>query len=122
MISIIFNFKTKPSKNLEFMQSIGSVIVNLRKIKGCSGIDLQQDDSDKDQFTLQLNWQSRIFIKELLERKEYEILEGAIKVLCEELSIEIINGHKTIKTNMHTNRKTSIKNLIQSELKHNLSH
>lgn len=122
MISLIFNFKTKSNENLEFMQSIGSIIINLRKVKGCMGIDLQQDDRDKNQFTLRLDWQNRTFIEELLERTEYEFLEGAIRVLCEAPTIEIINGHKTIITDMDKNRKTSIKKQILSELKNNLSH
>lgn len=104
------------------MQSIGSIIIDLRKVKGCMGIDLQQDDRDKNQFTLRLDWQNRTFIEELLERTEYEFLEGAIRVLCEAPTIEIINGHKTIITDMDKNRKTSIKKQILSELKNNLSH
>ena len=104
------------------MQSIGSIIVDLRKVKGCMGIDLQQDDRDKDQFTLRLDWQNRKLIIELLERTEYEFLEGAIRVLCEAPTIEIVNGHKTIITDLHKNRKTSIKEQILSELKHSLSH
>ena len=122
MISLIFNFKTKSNENLEFLQSIGSIIIDLRKVKGCMGIDLQQDDRDKNQFSLRLDWQNRKLITELLERTEYEFLEGAIRVLCEAPTIEIINGHKTIITDMHKNRKTSIKKQILSELKHNLSH
>ena len=104
------------------MQSIGSIIIDLRKVKGCMGIDLQQDDLDKDQFTLRLDWQNRKLIIELLERTEYEFLEGAIRVLCEAPKIEIINGHKTIITDLHMNRKISIKKQILSELKHHLSH
>ena len=122
MISLIFNFKTKSFKNLEFMQSIGSIIIDLRKVKGCTGIDLQQDDLDKNQFSLRLDWQNQIFVTELLESSEFEFLEGAIRVLCEAPTIEILNGHKTIITDIQKNRKTSIKKQILSELKHNLSH
>ena len=122
MISLIFNFKTKSNMNLEFMQSIGSIIVDLRKVKGCMGIDLQQDDEDKNHLSLRLDWQNQIFVTELLESSEFEFLEGAIRVLCAAPTIEIINGHKTIITDMHKNRKTSIKKQILSELKHNSSH
>jgi len=122
MISLIFNLKTSANKNLEFMQAIGSIIIDLRKVKGCMGIDLQQDDKDKKQFTLRLDWQNRKHITELLVSSQYEFLEGAIRVLCEVLTIEIINGHKTKITDMLKNKKTSIKKLILSELKHNLSH
>ena len=119
MISVILNFKTKSHTNLEFMQSIGSIIIDLRKVKGCMGIDLQQDDRDKDQFKLQLDWQNRNLLTELLERTEFEFLEGAIKVLCETLTIDIANEQQTI-TDMPANRNISIKKLIMSELNHNL--
>lgn len=122
MISLIFNLKTSSNKNLEFMQAIGSIIIDLRKVKGCVGIDLQQDDKDKKQFTLRLDWQNQKLITELLVSSQYEFLEGAIRVLCEVLTIEIINGHKTKITDMLKNKKTSIKKLILSELKNNLSH
>jgi quinol monooxygenase YgiN len=122
MISLIFNLKTSSNKNLEFMQAIGSIIIDLRKVKGCMGIDLQQDDKDKKQFTLRLDWQNQKLITELLVSSQYEFLEGAIRVLCEVLTIEIINGHKTKITDMLKNKKTSIKKLILSELKNNLSH
>jgi len=39
MVYIIFEIKTKPGMNLEFLQSIGSIIVDLRKVKDCIGID-----------------------------------------------------------------------------------
>lgn len=120
MIAIIFNFKTKSNKHLEFMQSIGSIMVELRKVKGCIGIDLQQIDQDTDQFKLRLDWENRKLITELLERTEYEFLEGAIRVLCETPTIEIIIGHNTTITDLNMNRKTNIKKLILSELKHNL--
>ena len=102
------------------MQSIGTIIIDLRKVKGCLGIDLQQNDQDKDQFKLRMDLQNRNLIKELLESSEYEFLEGAILVLCEALTVEIINGQQTIMTDLHKNRKTSFKKHILSELKHNL--
>ena len=122
MISLIFNFKTKSNENLEFLQSIGSIIIDLRKVKGCLGIDLQQDDRDKNQFSLRLDWQNQKLVTELLESLEFEFLEGAIRVLCEAPTIEILNGHRTIITDIQKNKKTSIKKQILSELKHHLSH
>lgn len=119
MIGVIFNFKTKSHTNLEFKQSIGSIIIDLRKVKGCKGIDLQQDDQDKDQFKLQLDWQNRNLLTELLERTEFEFLEGAISVLCEVPTIEIYDEQQTI-TDMPTNKKISIKKLIMSELNQDL--
>ena len=122
MISLIFNFKTSSNKNLEFLQSIGSIIIDLRKVEGCIGIDLQQDDRDKNQFSLRLDWQNQKLVTELLESSEFEYLEGAIRVLCEAPTIEILNGHRIIITDIQKNKKTSIKKQILSELKHHLSH
>ena len=119
MISTIFDFKTESVKNLEFKQTIGSIIIDIRKVKGCLRIDLQQYDLDKNHFKLCLKWKSRNLITEFLESSEYEFLEGAIRVLCETLTIEIINGQQTIITDLDTNKKNSIKENMLSELKHN---
>jgi quinol monooxygenase YgiN len=116
MIKINFIFKTKSIKNLEFMQSVGPIIIDLRKVKGCMGIDLQQDGRDKDKFRLKLNWQNKNLIRELLKSSEYEVLEGAFRVLCEMLTIELINGQQTTITDLLKNPKTSITKRIISEL------
>ena len=120
MISTIFDFKTKSFKNLEFKQTIGSIIIDIRKVKGCLGIDLQQYDLDKNHFKLRLSWQSRDLIIEFLESSEYEFLEGAIRVLCETLTIEIFNGQQTKISNLDMNKMDNVKENMLSELKHKL--
>ena len=98
MINIHFSFKTKPGMKLEFLQTIGSIIIDLHKGEGCINIDLQQDDQDKDQFNLRLDWQNIKLIKALLKRNEYDIFEGALKVLCKDPSVEVSGVEKkTIK-------------------------
>jgi quinol monooxygenase YgiN len=98
MINIHFSFKTKPGMKLEFMQTIGSIMIDLHKVEGCINIDLQQDDQEKNQFYLRLDWQTRKYIKTLLRSKEYDILEGALKVLCQDPIVEICDvENRTIK-------------------------
>ena len=98
MINIQFSFKTKPGMKLEFLQTIGSIMIDLHKVEGCINIDLQQDDQEKDQFYFRLDWQTRKYIKTLLRSKEYDILEGALKVLCQDPLVEICDVEKrTIK-------------------------
>jgi hypothetical protein len=80
------------------------------------GIDLQQNGQDKDTFRLKLSWQNQNLIRELLKSSEYEVLEGAFRVLCEMLTIELINGQKTTITDLLKNPKPSIKKQILSEL------
>ena len=79
MISIIFNFKTKPSKNLEFMQSIGSIIVNLRKVEGCIGIDFQKDAKDNNRFLIQIDLENYGLIKTILKNKNYNLSRSQLQ-------------------------------------------
>ena len=116
MVNIIFKLKTKPNKYLEFMQSIGTIIVDLRNIKGCDAIDFQKDDQAKDRFYLRLDWKNRKDLTMLLESKEYNFLDGAISVLCEIPIIEIINDKTTMVTSLQVKSKTSIKHQILAEL------
>ena len=96
MITIQFSFKTKPGMKLEFLQTIGSIMIDLHKVNGCINIDLQQDDQKKDQFYFRLDWQNSKLFKELFKTEEYNILEGAMKVLCQ-LPLVEISGVETKK-------------------------
>ena len=97
MISINFILNTKPGKNLEFLQTMGSIIVDLYKVKGCMNIDFKQDDLYKDQFCFRLDWQNKKLFKSLLKSKEYDIFEGAIKVLCHAPTVEDISAENRTK-------------------------
>jgi quinol monooxygenase YgiN len=119
MVSINFHIKIKPGMNLEFMQSIGSIIIEIRKLEGCIGIDFKQDPHDKDRFSLLLNGNNRKFIEKLLESEEYNFLEGAITVLCKIPTIEVTIGNRTMRTDPEKNGNTSLKKRIMSELEHN---
>ena len=120
MVSINFQFKIKPGMNLEFMQSIGSIIIEIRKLEGCTGIDFKQDPHDEDRFSLLLNGQNRKFIDKLLESEEYKFLEGAITVLCKIPTIEVTVENRTMRSDPEKNGNTSLKKRIMSELKNNL--
>ena len=117
MLITNFNIKTKPDKNLEFMQTIGSIIVGLRKAKGCMSIDFQQNDQDEDQFYLRFQWQNSALFKALLLSKEYDIFEGAIMILCEPPIVEISDVNTIIKIDMHKEQNIDLRNLINSQLR-----
>ena len=104
--------------NLEFMQSIGSIIIEIRRLNGCTGIDFKQDPHDKDRFSLLLNGNNRKFIDKLLDSEEYNFLEGAITVLCKSPTIEVTIGNRTMRSDPETNGNTSLKERIMSELEH----
>ena len=120
MASINFSFNIKPGMNLEFMQSIGSIIIEIRNLEGCGGIDFTQDPHDTDRFSLLLNGNNRKFIEKLLDSAEYNYLEGAITVLCKSPTIEVTIGNRIMRSDPETNRNTSLRKRIMSELKHNL--
>jgi len=119
MVRISLSFNTKSGKNLEFMQSIGSIIVNLRKVKGCLGIDFQQDSQEKNRFSFQMDWENQTSIKALFDSGEYSVFEGAMRILCKELNIAITDGNKTIKAAPQKNGNINIKKQILQHLKHN---
>ena len=116
MLSMNFNLKTKSGKNLEFLQTMGSILVDLRKVKGSLGIDFQQDAQDQDQFCLRFDWQNKASAKALLASKAYNFFEGAMQVLCEAPIVEIDEEGATIKIDTGKNRKISIKKQIRSAL------
>jgi quinol monooxygenase YgiN len=117
MISINLDFKTKSGKNLEFMQTIGSIIVDLRRVKGCIGVDLQQDNQYKDQFNLGIDLQNGENIQSLLGSNEFDFFQGAVKVLCTPPLVEIKDGSKKIKIDTHQNPKDSLSKQINSKTK-----
>ena len=99
------------------MQTIGSIIVGLRKANGCMSVDFQQNDQDEDQFYLRFHWQNSAFFKALLLSKEYDIFEGAIKILCEPPIVEISDMNTIIKIDMHKEQNIDLRTLINSQLR-----
>jgi quinol monooxygenase YgiN len=116
MISIIFNLKTKTNKNLEFLQSMGSIITGIRNTNGCMNIDFQLDNKDKERFSLQLDWKDREQLIELFESEDYKFFEGALRILCEAPIIEVFNDHDTVTIDVAENKNKSIRNQIKTNL------
>jgi len=117
MLSVIFNLKTNTGKNLEFLQTIGSIIIDIRKIEGCKSIDFKQNDNFKGQFYLQLNIESKNLMMVLLDTNEFGIFQGAIQVLCEPPIIEIRAGDKVLNIDSGKNRNTNLSDQIISEFR-----
>jgi len=111
-----FHVKTKRGKKLEFMQTIGSILVGLRKAKGCVGIDFQQNDKDEVHFAIHFHWQDSALFKAVLLNKEYDIFEGAMNILCEPPIVQINDENMNIKIDMHKEQNTDLRNLINSQL------
>ena len=99
MIHLHFSFKTKPGMKLEFLNTMGSIIIDLHKVEGCINIDFQLDSQVNDHFYIRLDWQSNQLLKDMLHTTAYGILEGALKVLCQKPLVEI-SGVETKSTAM----------------------
>jgi len=117
MVRLTFNLKTYAGKNLEFLQIIGSIIIDLRKIKGCKSIDIKQSDTIKKEFYLQLNWQNKNLMLALLDKDEFEFFQGAIQVLCEPPIIEIREGEMVLNLDSGKTRNVNLSEQIISELR-----
>ena len=98
------------------MQAVGSIIVNIRKLKRCIRVDFQQDEQDKDQFTIQLDWQDRKSINELLKSPEYFVFEGAIKILCEPPIIKISDENGIIHMEKKATTEANLNDQILDKL------
>ena len=98
------------------MQSIGSIIVDLRKAEGCIGIDFQQDNKDNDKFHLRFDWENIGLILLLLKTKNYNFLQGAMEVLCEAPIVKITNGIEPIKIDTSKKPKISMKDQIMAAI------
>jgi len=98
------------------MQAIGSIMVNLRKLKGCINIDFQRDDHDEDQFCLRLNWQNGESVRSLFVSKEFDVFQGAIQVLCIPPTVEIDARKKLIKIETDKYREVSLSEQIIDKL------
>jgi quinol monooxygenase YgiN len=91
MISIKYVLATKPRMSLELMQAMGSMIVKLQNVEGCSNIDFMQDELDENQFYFRMDWQNKVLFKSLLNSNEFSVFEGSIDVLCFNPTVEIIS-------------------------------
>ena len=118
MINIHFSIKTKQGKNLELLQTMGSIIVDLHKIKGCINIDFQQDSKNKDQFYVKLDLQSKQLLKAMVNTEEYGIFEGAMKVLCQNPLVEINDvEHTAIRIEANNQNRGNVYERLRLELK-----
>ncbi len=76
-----------PSKQMEFLQTVRSLICDHYRQTGLSRTSLVQDGKDKTTFSLVYVWESQNYIDLYLGSETFKVLLGAIKVLCDKLEI-----------------------------------
>ena len=82
---------TSPKKRTEFLQTLETLRYSTcQPDSGCIGYRFFQDGENKNSIVLILEWQTQEKLTAFFNSDQYQILSGAISLLCE--SSEIITG------------------------------
>ncbi len=96
MIKMVINAKARPHKLKEVLQTLDSLMAELRKEKGNLSYQYQQDNRDNNTIHIQAEWQSWEKLENHFRGNFFVVLLGAIRVLCEEPEVEIDDGSKVM--------------------------
>jgi len=94
MIKLTIDVKARPHKLKEVLQTLDSLMAELRKEKGNLSYQYQQDNYDNNIIHIQAEWQSWEKLENHLRGNFFVVLLGAIRVLCEEPEVRIDDGSK----------------------------
>lgn len=92
MIKMTIDVKARPHKHKEFLQTLDSLMAELRKEKGNLSYQYRQDDHDNNTIHIQAEWMSWEKLEHHFQGNFFAVLLGAIRVLCEEPEVKIDNG------------------------------
>jgi len=79
-----------PEKQKEVLQTLLSLIAQLKKEKGCLSYDIYSDIEDENVFGLISEWESRQALDDHLRSDRFSILLGIKSLLCEPLHLQIL--------------------------------
>jgi len=94
MIKLTIDVKVRPHKLKEVLQTLDSLMAELRKEKGNLSYQYQQDNQDDKTIHIQAEWQNWEKLEKHFQGNFFPVLLGAIRVLCEEPEVRINNGSK----------------------------
>lgn len=94
MIKMNIDVKALPHKLKEFLQTLDSLMIDLRKEKGNLSYRYRQDNDDINTIHIQAEWGSWDKLENHLQSDFFSVLLGAIRVLGEEPVVQIDDGHK----------------------------
>ena len=94
MIKMSINVKARPHKLKEVLQTLDSLMAELRQEKGNLSYQYQQDDYDNNIIQIQAEWQSWEKLESHFQSNFFAVLLGAIRVLCEVPEVKIDDGSK----------------------------
>ena len=85
----------KPSKADEFIDSVSSLLRNIRKEKDCLGCSVYQNLERKNSFIVFGEWKTEQAMEKHFMTHEFELLIGAARVLGETYTMNIAQATKT---------------------------
>ena len=85
----------KPYKPDEFVSSMHSFLISIRKEKGCLDFSAYRDSEKENTFIVVGEWQTRQAMERHFKTNEFEVLVGAAKVLGETVAMNIAEVSKT---------------------------
>ena len=87
MSTVTIFLKVYASKREEFLQTIESLVSDLKQEKGFKKSSMYQDVINPNVFHLVEEWQTNDDLESYLKSEHFRILIGTLKVLCEESEI-----------------------------------
>jgi quinol monooxygenase YgiN len=92
MIGLTVDAIVSPDKQEEFRQAMVSLFGGSDKQEGIKKSVLYRKASDKNDFILICEWNTKEHLKLFLEAAEFCVLLGAIRVLCKESEIRYLSA------------------------------
>ena len=95
MILYRLKIEVKPYKPDEFIKSMHSYLVNIRKATGCLDFSVYQDSDKKNTYIVIGEWKTRQAMEKHFKTQDFDILIGAARVLGETFEMNIADVLKT---------------------------
>ncbi len=101
MTKLIVIAKTRPGKKKELLLLLNGfrasqgLISSLSKQPGCLACNFHIKGQQRNIFVIESEWQSWAKVEAHLKSDQFNILVGAVRVLCEQPEIQAFDGERT---------------------------
>jgi quinol monooxygenase YgiN len=95
MLIYQLKIEIKRYKPDEFVNSMQSILRNIRKEKGCLDFSVYRDSKKENTYILVGEWKTRKAMEKHFKTREFELLIGAARVLGETFTMNIAEVSKT---------------------------
>jgi quinol monooxygenase YgiN len=95
MLIYQLKIEIKPYKTDEFINSMRSFSLKIRKQKGCLEYSVYRDSEKENTYSLVGEWKTRQVMEKHFQTHEFELLIGAARVLGKTFAMNIAEVSKT---------------------------